>query len=222
MTKDGRPSRISDIRYFHGGLLNYLESHHDAVAFGRRLAMFLNAEGFSLGSYPSLYLFLTPTLEPGAVQITNSGFEWWHRYTNVGVPSDFPNTPDASEIVMSATVSALKAIRPDLEATIEHADQVVREHGDRLRFLLQTRRTKRFVVDISFNIATWPSASNLFTSLTDVSSGAFLEGPPLPMVSYANAFDYNGPIKITDIERELSTFVPRTRPVMSKIVKRRG
>ena len=81
MTKDGRPSRITDIRYFHGDRHNYLRGHDDAVAFGRRIAWFLNGEGFSLGAYPQLYLLLTPTLVAGTVEVTDYGGDWWQRYT---------------------------------------------------------------------------------------------------------------------------------------------
>jgi hypothetical protein len=80
MTKDGRPSRINDIRYFHGHKHKYLEGLRDAEAFGRRLAWLLNGEGFSLGAYHSLYIFLTPSLEPGVIQITDDGGDWWQCY----------------------------------------------------------------------------------------------------------------------------------------------
>jgi hypothetical protein len=245
MTKDGRPSRINDIRYFHGHIHKYLEGLNDAVAFGRRLAWLLNGEGFSLGAYPSLYIFLTPSLEPGAIQITDYGGEWWQRYTHAGVPQDFPNTPDASELVLCATVAALKAIRPELSTLTEDSGQMVRKHGDDLRFLLKTRQTKRFIIDISFNIAIWPQPSLLFVSLTDRSSGAFLEAPPTPMRFYADAFHLAGAIKVADasaailpnqsvsamltsalhggpVVKSISEFSPRARPVLSKLVSRRG
>jgi hypothetical protein len=222
MTKDGRPSRINDIRYFCGNMHSYLEGQQDAVAFGRRLAMFLNGEGFSLGAYPSLYIFLTPSLASGAVKITDYGGDWWQRYTHVGVPPEFPNTHDASDVVMDATVAALKAIRPDLATTVESADRIVRTHGAYLRFLLKTRQTKRFVVEISFSVGVWPKPSHVHTSLIDLSSGEFLDAPPLPITSYSDAFDYTGPIRISDIEKMRSEFVAKTRPSMSKLVKRRG
>jgi hypothetical protein len=222
MTKDGRPSRINDIRYFHGDMHSYLKGQEEAVAFGRRLALFLNGEGFSLGAYPALYIFLTPSLAPGATNVTGHGGEWWQRYTHVGVPSEFPDMRNASELVMDATVVALKAIRPDLAATVETADRIVRTHGEDLRFLLKTRQMKRFNVEVSFSIAVWPQPSSVFTSLIDLSSGEFLDAPPLPIAFYSDAFDYNGPIRISEIEKARSEFVPRTRPPMSKLVKRRG
>ena len=243
--KDGRPSRINDIRYFHGHIHKYLEGHEDAVAYGRRLAWFLNGEGFSLGAYHSLYILLTPSLEPGEIEITDYGGDWWQRYTYVGVPPDFPNTVDASDIVMRATVAALKAIRPDLATKIEDAEKTVRMHGDDLRFLLKTRQTKRYTVDISFNIAVWPNPSLLFVSLTNRSSGVFLEAPPTPMRFYADAFRLAGAIKIADgsaavlphesfsatltsalhgcpVVKAICEFTPRVRPVLSKLVGRRG
>src|SRR6516164_2696803 len=111
--KDGRPSRIRDIRYFHGLAYRYLEGHHDAVAFGRRLGWLLNGESLSLGAYHSLYILFTPSLELGLVEITDEGADWWHRFVRVGVPPDFPNAGHASEVVVRGTVAALKAIRPE-------------------------------------------------------------------------------------------------------------
>lgn len=222
MTKDGRPSSINDIRYFNGTRDTYLEGHKDAVAFGRRVAWFLNGEGFSCGAYPSLYILLTSSLRPGEIRVTNDGGDWWQRYTHVGVPKDFPNVPDASELVKCGTVAALKTIRPDLTTIVEDAEKMVRTHGDDLRFLLQTHQTKRYVVDVYFNIPVGPEPAYLFTALTDRDSGEFLEGPPLPTGSLGGApFDYKGPIKITEIEKTLSDFVPKERPIMSKLVKRR-
>jgi hypothetical protein len=85
MTKDGRPSRINDIRLFAGDRASYLERQDEAVAYGRRVAWFLNGEGFSLGSFPALYVLFTPSLEIGSVQVTDDHGDWWHRYVHVGV-----------------------------------------------------------------------------------------------------------------------------------------
>jgi hypothetical protein len=245
MTKDGRPSRIRDIRYFHGHIHKYLKDQEEAVAFGRRLAWLLNGEGFSAGAYHSLYLFLSSSLAAGQIQITEYGGDWWQRYVHAGVPRDFPDREDASDIVMCATVAALKAIRPDLTTMVDDAEQMVRTHRDNLRFLLKTRHMKRFTVDISFNIAVWPEPSLLFVALTDLSSGAYLEAPPTPMQFYPQAFDLVREIKIAAgsaailpgesvsarvtsgryggaIVLPLSEFLPAVRPVQSKLVSRRG
>jgi hypothetical protein len=245
MTKAGQPSRINDIRYFHRNKTEYLKGHEDAVAFGRRLAWLLNGEGFSPGAYHSVYILLTSSLAPGDIQITNDGGDWWQRYTVAGVPPDFPDREDASELVMTATVAALKAIRPDLATMVEDAQQTVRAHGDSLRFLLKAHTTRRYAAEVSCNIAVWPQPSLLFISLTDRSSGAFLEAPPTPMQIYAHAFDLVGKIKITDASAEispnqsvgarlasglhggpivhpLSEFLPAVQPVLSKLVTRRG
>jgi hypothetical protein len=188
---------------------------------------------------------LTPSVEPGAIRVTDFGRDWWQRYTDAGVGPDFPDTHDASETVMRATVAALKAIRPDLAATVEDAERTVRTYGDKLRFLLKTGHTKHFTVDISCNIAVWPQPSLLFVSLTDRSSGAFLEAPPTPMQFYADAFQLAGAIEVTDasaavlpnqsfsamltsarhggpIVKAISEFTSSARPVLSKLVSRRG
>jgi hypothetical protein len=184
-------------------------------------------------------------LERGVIEITDFGGDWWQRYTHIGVPHDFPNTRDASEIVTGGTVAVLKAIRPDLAGTVDGAERMVRTHGDDLRFLLKTRQTSRFTVDIYFSIAVWPEPSLLFVSLTDRSSGAFLEAPPTPMRFYGDAFDLAGTIKVADADavifpnrsvrarltsalyggplvKAIAEFLPKTRPVLSKLVDRRG
>lgn len=174
MTKDGRPSRINDIRYFYStiNLQNqiipngYLKGHEDAVAFGRRLVWFLNGEGFSCGAHTALYILLTSEIEPGAVKITDDGGDWWHRYAYIGVPKDFLNINTASELVMTGTVAVLKAIRPDLIEMIEDAEDVVRAHGNDMRFLIKTRQTKHYCIDLSVNIPIWNEPTYLFTSIT--------------------------------------------------------
>jgi hypothetical protein len=117
---------------------------------------------FSLGAYPQLYLFLTPTLDADVIRVTDFGGEWWQRYTHIGVPSDFPNRSDASGLVSQGTVAALKAIRPDLTLLVENAERTVSNHGDDLRFLLKSRQTKQFIVEVSFNVAVWPQPTYLF------------------------------------------------------------
>jgi hypothetical protein len=243
MTKRGQPSRINDIRYFFGGRDHYLKGHENAAAFGRRLAWLLNSEGFSLGAYHSAYILLTSSLAPGDVQVTDDGGDWWQRYTLAGVPPDFPELEDASELVKNATVAALKAIRPDLATLVEDAQQTVRAHGDSLRFLLKTHATRHLVVDVSCNIAVWPQPSLLFISLTDRPSGRFLEAQSMAMQFYVHALELVGKIKITSasveilpkqsvsarltsglyggpIVKPISEFQPALRPPLSKLIGR--
>lgn len=245
MTKDGRPSRINDIRYFHGSLHTYLEGHSEEIAFGRRLAWFLNGEGFSVGAYPALYIFFTQSIEPGAIQVTDYGGDWWQRYTHVGVTADFPNNPDAINQIKQGTVAALATIRPEQAEVIENAAEIVDLYRDRLRFLLKRHSTKRFETEISFNIAAWPEPSSLFVSLTDLSSGDFLETTPIPLRFYGEAFDLAGSIKVTNsaatlapnqsvgakmasmhhcgpLIKAMSDFDPSERPMISRLVSRRG
>ncbi|MCW5716145.1 MAG: hypothetical protein KIT43_16650 [Bauldia sp.] len=234
MTKDGRPSRINDLRYFFGPEEHsgYLTGCEEAVAYGRRMAMFLNGEGFSMGPYPALYLLLNPSMDPGEVVVTDYGGDWWQRYTHVAVPADLPGLSNATEIVMDATVAALRAIRPDLDVVVKAADRVVREHGKSLRFLMRTQTTKRYLIEKSFSIGVWERVlrpqlaqhpSYIFTSLTDLSTGEFLDGPaqPHPFDHYS-AFMFNKPVRVSEIEARLSSFVSRERPPTSKLVKPRG
>jgi hypothetical protein len=219
LTKDGRPSRISDIRYFHPNRDSYLKGNAEAVAFGNRLAFYLNGEGYSLGTYSALYLLLTNALPHGTVRVTDDGGEWWQRYTHVGVPDSFPSD-NGYEVAVGATVAALTTIRPDLASTVESAAAIVATHGEDLRFLVRRQNTKRYVIEISFNVATWPRQSHVFTSVEDRASGAFLEGPGLP---HSHSFaPPSGPVRVKDIEDELPSYRPRQRPVTSKILRLSG
>lgn len=221
MTKDGRPSLITDIRLFAGdqSSYSYLKEQEEAVAFGRRMAWFLNSESFSLGPFPALYVLFTPSLEPGAIQVTNDQVEWWHRYVHVGVTGDFPNVPDTPEILRFGIVEALLAIRPDQADTIRRAEAVVREQGDRLRFLLKRRETKKVIEEISFNIEAWPKPSCLFISHTDKATGSYTEADPITLGFYDEGFDLVGSIRLQDA---INLEAKEQRPMMSKVVKRRG
>jgi hypothetical protein len=248
MMKDGRPSLINDIRHFQGASLResrYLKGLEEAVAFGRRMAWFLNGERVSLGAYPALYLLFTPSLEPGAITVTDEGGDWWQRYTYVGVPSQFPDIPNASELVVRGTIDALKAIRSDLSATIDTAERIVASERQNLRFLLKERQTKRFIVEISSTISDWPQPSHLVVALTDRSSGEYFDAEPVRMRFYLDALDLAGTIRVSDasillvpnqsigarltasshggeVDKPISEFFPRQRPVMSKRLKPRG
>lgn len=245
MTKDGRPSRINDIRHFSGSLHTYLEGRNEAVAFGNRIAWFLNGEGFSLGSYPSLYLFFTPSLPERAIHVTDFGGDWWQRYTHVGVARAFPNVADADQIVIDGTVAALLTIRPDQEEVIRKAEHLVRTYGADLRFLLKRRETKTQTVEISFSIAAWPQPSHLHVAIEDKNSGIYAETAPIALRFYAEAFDLAGSVRVGDaatkvaanqsftaqltrtaysdpLSFDLDAFTPTQKPVMSQAVKRRG
>jgi hypothetical protein len=219
VTKDGRPSLINDIRLFAGDRYSYLGGHQDAVAFARRMALYLNGEGFSLGAFPALYVFFNLSLEPGLVRATDEGGEWWHRYVHVGVDPDFPNVPDALEVVMRGIVDALVAMRPDQVDTIRRADMMVREHREDLRFLLKRRETKKLTVEISFNIEAWPTPSHLFISLTDKATGIYSEADPIALGWYFEGFDLVSSIRLQDAT---NLKVKLHRPAMSAQVRRRG
>ena len=219
MTKDGRPSLINDIRLFVGDRSissPYLKGQEEAVAYGRRIAWFLNSEGFSLGAFPALYVLFTPSLKPGLVRATNEGGEWWQRYVHVGVTEDFPNAPDTPDVVMRGIVDALLEVRPDQVDLIRRADAIVREHGEHLRFLLKRRDMAKQVVEISSNIAAWPKRSNLFIAHIDKKTGVYSETNPIALRFYTEGFDLVRGIRLQDAAdlKEVGS-----RPEMSKLVK---
>ena len=222
MTKDGRPSLIKDIRLFVGEDSNsesYLAGQEETVAFGRRIAWHLNSEGFSLGSFPALYVLFTQSLEPGLVSATNNGAEWWLRYVHVGVTADFLESPDTTGVLTRDIVNALIAVRPDQADVIRRADAIVREHGEHLRFLLRRREMSKLVEEVSFSIAAWPKASSLFITHSDKITGVHSEADPIALGFYDEGFDLLKGIRLEDGANLKEV---HSRPVMSKVVKRRG
>jgi hypothetical protein len=221
MTKDGRPSLINDMRLFVGESStssSYLKDQEDAVAFGRRITWLLNSEGFCLGAFPALYVLFTPSMEPGSVQATDKGGDWWQRYAYVGVTNDFPNIPDAYDKATRGIVDALIAMRPDLEEIIRFADATVREHGERLRFLLKRREMAKVCVEISFNIAVWPEPSYLFIAHIDKVDAIYREADPIALGSYLEGFDLVSGIRIEDASNLKKVLI---RAPVSKVVKRK-
>lgn len=222
MTKDGRPSLITDIRLFVGNSstdCSYLKNHEEGVAFGRRMGFYLNGEGFSLGSFPALYVLFTSAEEDGSVRVADDLHEWWFRFVRVGVPENFPDVPNASEIVQKGVTATLLAVRPDQTDVVRRADAVVRRYGKDLRFLLQRREMAKLVLEISFNIEAWPRPSFLFISQTDKATGVYQEADPIPLGFYDEGFDLISGIRLQDGRNFEVKTAP---PFMSQRVKRPG
>ncbi len=218
MTKDGRPSALNDIRLFAGDRYSYLEGQEEAVAYGRRLAWYLNGEGFSVGAFPALYILFTSSLAPGTIRMTNDGGEWWHRYIHVGVEPSFPSAPGALDIAMRGIDDALIAIKPEHVDTIKRADETVRQHGQHLRFLLRRHATKKFTSEISSNIAVWPKPSYLFVAKWGNETGAYAEAEPIALRFYSEALSLSRKIKF----KGLTDHIERPRPpaMSGKILQR--
>lgn len=219
MTKDGRPSLINDIRLFAGNPDSYLKGNEEAVAYGRRMAWFLNGEGVSLGAFPALYIAFLAGPQPGRVKIRSEPALWWYRDVHVEVTDDFPDVPDVEQIVMKGIVDALIALRPDCADTILRADQIVRDNRDGLRFLLKRRETKTGVIEISFNIGVWPTPSNLFISQIDNKTNTYRDAEPIALGWYDEGFDLVRGIRLKDA---VNLTEAHHRPAMSGLVKRRG
>lgn len=221
MTKDGRPSLITDIRLFvgeHYTSSSYLKGQEEAVAFGRRIAFFLNGEGFSLGSFPALYVLFNPSMEPGSVRVTNDGGDWWHRYVHVGVAEDFLNDSDVFNTLANGIVDALCAIRPDQEGVVRRVAETIREHGANQRFLLKRSETAKLIVEISFNIAAWPQPSQLFIAHIEKTNPIYREADPIDLGNHLEGFDLVAGVRLIDA----ANLTERHRPALSKLVKRRG
>jgi hypothetical protein len=149
---------------------------------------------------------------------SDDGGEWWHRYVHVGVEPNFPSVPNALEIAMRGIAKALVAIKPEHVETIKRADETVREHGEHLRFLLRRHETKKFVWQVSSNVAVWPKPSYLYVAKIDVETNAYAEAEPIALQFYSEALSYSRKIKFKD----LTDFTERPRPpaTSTKILQR--
>ncbi|GJL93502.1 hypothetical protein [Hyphococcus sp.] len=218
MTKDGRPSRLCDIRYFAGDLHKYLDDH-EVSAFGRRIAWWLNGEDISLGSYTALYIFFSPSIAEGAIHVSDYGGDWWQRYTHVGVPRTFPKVFDAKEIATSGTIAALKAIRPDKSELIENAVQTIVDNGEGTRFLIKLKERKDYRIEIAISIGVWPESSYFHVSLIDQATGEFLDAPAVPLEFYDHGFDLAGPVSILKNEVQIKAHPSFTAGLTAKNYK---
>lgn len=209
MTKDGRPSRIKDIRLF--GLQEW-EGGREAEAFARRLCWWLNSEGFGIGHDPALYIHFNPELPDGEIVAQPPKFtpdDWWFRQVAIGVPGDFPGR-DAMSSIPQGVVACLKELKPDDAELIDEAARIVDEAGSACRFLLKVKETAKELTEVSTTIGTWPGPSLLYVGLTDKATGAYREAPPAELKFYDDGVLLAGKVKIVrrGVELESRTSVP--------------
>ena len=166
MTKIGRPSLLRDIRYF-GPDREYLADAEEVTAFGRRLALHLQANGFSVGNWTHLYVMPVPSAVYEEVKIETwmgaGDLDWWLRFARVSVPENFPGlgSVDRDAVLTDSTGKALCFIRPDMTSDIAEASKYVKENGDKLRFLMKRTTSKQVRLDVSVGINAHPKPSVL-------------------------------------------------------------
>lgn len=243
MTRDGRPSRIKDIRLFYDNDREWLD-HQEAVSFARRLAWWLNGEDFGIGHDPSLYISFDPGLGQGRITAEPPEFtpdDWWFRRVGVGTPADFPSTA-ATDVATRGVIDALKFLKPDDADLIDGAAQTVLDAGSDCHFLLKVKEYAKETVEVSTTIGTWPGPSRLYAALIDKETGQYRQAPPAELRFYDDGVLLAGKVKISrrsiDLAPRQSTparliadrhaggpiwhiddFVPAARPVMSSMLK---
>lgn len=188
MTKDGRPSRLSDIRLFAGVTHQYLDGFSDVVAFAQRLAWFLNSENFSIGAHTHMYVFFSRSTPIGKTSVSIEGGDWWFKYTHVGAPRELTRTPETVRLLEEGVVAALKANRPDQAGLIDEAVAQVRTHGGGLRFLLKVKELRVFRFEAAVTIGDWKvEPTRLHVLRTDKQTGALADGPPFVVIGAEDA-----------------------------------
>ena len=166
MSKNGRPSLLRDIRYF-GPDRAYLADAEEVTAFGRRLALYLQANGFSVGTWTHLYVMAMPSAAHEEIKIETwmgaGDLDWWLRFARVSVPEKFLDmgTVEKNGVLVDATEKALCFLRPDMAEEIIEASKFVQEKANELRFLIKSTTSKRVKLDVSVGVNAHPLTSVL-------------------------------------------------------------
>lgn len=197
--KNGGPSLLFDVRYFERDTSRALKSS-EVVAYGRRIAWYLNGEGVSLGAFHTLHVIFVSDAPDGAVEVASGTQEWWFQSVKVGVPSSGGCTEILLEAVRKGTVAVLKALAPDAAELIDDADALVFEHGPSLRILVRTKIYKAVTLDVATTIPTYVADAKLIASVRDNTSDRRVELPSLPHGIYLQAFSEATAIRLSDID----------------------
>lgn len=216
MTKDGRPSPLTDIRLFAGPGSEYLKGCDAAWAFARRLTWWLNGEGFSIGHNPALYISYRTDLPVGAVEAEPPRFtpdDWWFRVVAIGMQQGLSGA-EVDRAAAEGAVDCLKALKPEDSALIDKAAGVVTRAGSQCRFLLKVRDSARQIVEISTTIGAGSEPSLLHVAITDKATGTYREAPPARLAGYDDGVYLAGKVKIA---RRGVALAPRTS-VMARLV----
>lgn len=197
--KDGRPSRIYDIRHFRARDWSY-EDNDELTAYGRRLAWLLNSQGLSLGAFHHLYVCFTSDLASGSVCMLEPHREWWFRSVEVGVGERGEKAEISTKEGQSATLSALTAIRPDLEEMILAADKQVTAYGIGMQFLLKSYKYRDYSLHYSTNISVHPALSQMSLSIEDNLSGKRYLFPPIWHGIYFDNYGAATGVRVSDLD----------------------
>lgn len=219
MTRDGRPSRIKDLRLFCPG--EDRPGIREAAAFGRRLAWWLNGEDFAIGHEPALYVTLDQELPAGVVRAKPQRLtpdDWWFRETSVGVPESFPGEDDLA-VATSGILACLKALQPGSSELIDRAAETVIAAGDTARFLLRVKESSKDTLEISTTIGTWDGPSLLYAGLTDKATGQYREAPPMELRFYDDGVALAGKVKV---DRRRVDLTPRTSTPARMVADQHG
>lgn len=168
--RDGRPSLIADIRLFVGAYRNDRYLHNDElVAYARRLAWLLNAQGLSLGAWHLHYILLTTDLPLGQISLGGPEYHWWHRYASYGVAPVELDDANVRTTVRRATVQTLSRIVPEAQDLILSTEPLAMEPST--RFVYITKTHKAFTIRQATTIAVRPTESDIHLSLADHATG---------------------------------------------------
>lgn len=197
--KDGRPSRLSDIRYF--GLSKSRELLELMLrVYGRRLAWWLNGEELSIGASPVLDLHFESAAQGREQDGLIAGPLWWSKRYNLAGYDLSPDDHGAMMQVRQRTVRALQRILPDATELIVEADRIVAEEGEYIRFLVRSKRFAGYTLEVATTIADISQDDVLVASLRDQTGGERRELPPFATGMYAEAPIEAQGVRMSDIE----------------------
>lgn len=196
--KDGRPSRLSDIRYF--GLKKSRERLELMLrVYGRRLAWWLNGEDFSIGASPVLDLHFARLTQDRTPEQLVDGPLWWAKRYDLAGHDLSPDDQAAIVQLRQRTVWALQRIVPDAADLVLEADRIVAEEGGFIRFLVRSKRFKHATLDVATTISDIPQDDVLVASLREDAGGERVELPPFATGIYAEAPIEARGVRMSDI-----------------------
>lgn len=197
MTKASQPSPVQGIRYFEGSGYGYVNGCHEAIAFGRRVALLLRSRGYSFGPWHHLYIRAVERAATDCGFVATEGVEWWHRFVEFTVPPGFAamGEGERSRILIAGTCSVLRSLFPKNDMVLVELLAEAEKGAERLRFLVKRKILGGRSFEASFNVAAWPEHSDLRVVVKDEAAGVDLVSPPIKLKIYSDAFSLASDIR---------------------------
>jgi hypothetical protein len=178
------PRLLRDIRYFESSFIlgtdeesspdyagKTLKVGKAAIALGQRIACKCEELGVTIDKGSHLYVCLTPALAENKVLPVDFADEKWQRYVMYGLNAAKFNKLSPRERLAQlreATFRILHKIAPASRKQLQWAYSSIRDQGEKLRIVVRTLRTRKFLATVSHTVPVFPAPSKIVLSVTDL------------------------------------------------------